>query len=354
MTKLKNYIAIVLDRSGSMSAVRREAVAVFNNLVQTIQQKSQDQETMVSFFTFANRAETMFFNADVLTLKPLQEHHYVPDGLTALFDGVGLAIDMFKGVRDAHEEHVSFLVIVITDGEENNSQRHTSDSINKLLKDTQSTDRWSFAFQVPPGSGKKFADYFGIPSDNIREWENTREGTIESGVATQAGLGNYFTARRAGKKAVRSFFVQTDMADVSADDIKGSLVDQSDRFKLYDVPREASVKEFVEQKTRKPYVIGSAYYLLMKTEKIQPRKQVLIMEKGKKAVWGGAKARKLIGLPDGAEAKVVPGNHANYDIYVQSTSVNRKLPRGTKLLFDTQQTTDLPPTWDHMTLTTSK
>jgi hypothetical protein len=40
----------------------------------------------------------------------------------------------------------------------------------------------------------------------------------------------------------------------------------------------------------------------------------------------------MIGLPANADAKVEPGNHANYDIFVQSTSVNRKLPRGTKLI----------------------
>jgi hypothetical protein len=56
------------------------------------------------------------------------------------------------------------------------------------------------------------------------------------------------------------------------------------------------------------------------------------MEKGSKAIYGGNAARSLIGLPYGAEAKVEPGNHANYDIFVQSTSTNRKLVRGTKLL----------------------
>lgn len=33
------------------------------------------------------------------------------------------------------------------------------------------------------------------------------------------------------------------------------------------------------------------------------------------------------------DAQVKPGNHANFDIFVQSTSFNRKLVRGTKLLY---------------------
>jgi hypothetical protein len=57
------------------------------------------------------------------------------------------------------------------------------------------------------------------------------------------------------------------------------------------------------------------------------------MEKKKGSIWGGYKARELIGLPtDGSLAIVEPGNHANYDIYVQSTSVNRLLVRGTNFL----------------------
>jgi len=98
------------------------------------------------------------------------------------------------------------------------------------------------------------------------------------------------------------------------------------------LPKEEVIKDFVEKKTRRPYVIGTAYYQLMKTEKVQAGKGVILVEKGKPQVWAGQAARAMIGLPAGSDAKVEPGNHANYDIYVQSTSVNRKLPRGTKLI----------------------
>lgn len=70
----------------------------------------------------------------------------------------------------------------------------------------------------------------------------------------------------------------------------------------------------------------------MKPEKVQGSKKVLLVEKGKPEVWAGSQARQMIGLPIAADAKVEPGNHANYDIFVQSTSVNRKLPRGTKII----------------------
>lgn len=357
----KTYVAFVLDRSGSMSSCWNEAIGAFNNTVETIKQQAKDQETSVTFYTFSNNSQQVFFNRNPNELNPLNPHDIRCDGMTALFDGVGDAVEALKKVKDANESHVSFLVITITDGGENNSTRYGTKErglhptgwgqapkkdLVELLRETQTTDRWSFVFQVPPGSKRGFV-MMGVPDDNIREWNNDRRGAIEADRATQVGLTSFFQGKKRGVNKVTQFFVETDMSNVDIDDIKKKLTDESDRYKQYDVSQEAVVKDFVESKTKREYVIGSAYYLLMKTEKVQPQKGVLIMEKKKKAVWAGRQARKLIGLPDGVEAKVCPGNHASYDIYVQSTSVNRKLPRGTKVLVDTQLTKGLSPTWDH-------
>jgi hypothetical protein len=148
---------------------------------------------------------------------------------------------------------------------------------------------------------------------------------------------------------VDTFYVQTDLSGLKARDVKRQLDDLSGHFRAYTVGRETDIKTFVESKTHKPYVVGQAFYCLTKPEKVQPNKAVLIAEKGKTAVWGGDQARELVGLPtDGvAHARVEPGNHANYDVYVQSTSVNRKLVRGTKVLIDPAMAKGLTPTWDH-------
>lgn len=57
------------------------------------------------------------------------------------------------------------------------------------------------------------------------------------------------------------------------------------------------------------------------------------MEKGKTPVYSGEWVRETLGLPKFGEVKVEPGNHGNWDIYVQSASTNRKLVRGTKLVY---------------------
>lgn len=210
----------------------------------------------------------------------------------------------------------------------------------------QKTDLWTFTFQLPPGQKHLFCQEYSVPSDNVMEWEATARGVEEASVATTMGLTGYFGARAKDQRSVTNFYITADMSKVDPKKVKTNLDDISDRFKVYEVGKEVAIKDFVEAKTGRPYVIGSAYYQLTKTEKVQPQKEVLVQEKGKKAVWGGDEARQLIGLPDGDSAKVVPGNMANWDVYIQSTSPNRKLVRGTKVLVDVKLKSGKRPTWD--------
>jgi hypothetical protein len=50
-------------------------------------------------------------------------------------------------------------------------------------------------------------------------------------------------------------------------------------------------------------------------------------------MFAGAEARKMIGLPTDRNARLHPGDHKNFDLFIQSFSVNRKLVAGTGLLY---------------------
>lgn len=352
--RLKNYVAIVLDRSGSMDTIRQETIDAYNAQIQKIKESSVDQDTSISLFMFANTVNVVYFNASLNAALPLSRSNYVPNGGTALFDGFATAVKMLKTVPDAKNENVSFLVITITDGEENQSQEYGEYNggprkIVEMIRENQITDRWTHAFLMPPGAGKKFSARFSVPSDNVREWVATRQGMKEAAVVTSAGIGNYFLARSAGQKSVAAFFHTTDLSKVKREDIRSKLQDISHYFKIYEVPTEARIDEFISGKSKRAYVVGSGYYQLMKKETIQPHKKVLIMEKSQPQIWGGPEARELIGLPSDADAKVTPGNHSNYDIFVQSKAPNRKLPRGTRVIYDPSLTSDTDVTWDYKT-----
>ena len=80
---------------------------------------------------------------------------------------------------------------------------------------------------------------------------------------------------------------------------------------------------------------GEIFYELSKKEKVQQYKQILVQDqKTGKFYRGWDKARKLLGLPDfqNGEIKVSPGTLGDFKVFVQSTSVNRKLVPGTTVV----------------------
>jgi len=356
--KLTNHFAIVIDESGSMAHLRSNVIEAVNNIINTIKTGADQfgQESTVSLYLFNNSVKRRFFKVPAINVATLTSLDYYPSGGTALFDGVGMAISDFESGVDASDPDTSFVILTYTDGEENSSQywhaqknyrtQGISRDVLELFRKVQSTDRYTITFQLPQGYGHRFANSYNIPAGNIREWEQTVKGVQDVQRSTVNSTLSYFTARSVGTKSVDNFYIQTDLSNLKKSDLK-KLDNLQNQFKAWTVEKESDVKTFVEGHGKK-FVIGSVYYALTKKEKVQPQKKVLVMEKGSKAVYGGAQARDLIGLPQGVNATVEPGNHANYDVYVQSTSVNRKLVRGTKVLFDTTLSVDLPSTWDHV------
>lgn len=359
-TKLKNYIAVVLDKSYSIQTygLEEKLRQAYNELVDTIKKNAEEsgQETVFSLFQFYGAVDHTVVDVPASKIEHLNSRTYRADGsATALLDAVGAAISYLKSRPDAKDENVSHLVVTLTDGEENASQTYRPDNIygqdkrctklSNLITECQYAGNWTLTFQLPHGFKDKFAKGYGIPADNIREWAQTDLGVKETFERTSSGVTQYFNSRASGQSRVQSFYCTTDLSKVSVRDIKKKLDDISNKFKSFVVDKEVDIKEFVEAKTKRAYVVGAAYYTLMKTEEIQPQKQVLIRQKGHLAVWGGDEARKLIGLPQGIKAKVTPGNHSEFDVFVQSTSVNRKLPRGTQVLVDMTKLTNDQETW---------
>lgn len=329
--RLINYIALVVDTSGSMSHLTSKLNESIREQVSAIKQNAHasGQETYVSVYLFNNYTHRIVNCA-------YPEAVHVPtvrcDGGTALMDAVGEAITDFKGSKFANESRTSFLVITLTDGEENSSKRVTRSEFERMIRDCQATDRWSFAFMTPPG-GRHALRNWGVPDGNVTEWDGYTEQSMDRVVA-QASLGtqSYYLARSAGETRTESFF--PDLSNVKLKDLK-KLDNLSDKFRRLKVGKETDISSFCSEKLGK-YEIGRAYYQLTKSEKIQDHKKLVIEDKKDKKLYGGDEARNLIGIASGpgVTVRVSPGNHANFNIFVNSTSMNRKLVRGTDLLYE--------------------
>ena len=109
------------------------------------------------------------------------------------------------------------------------------------------------------------------------------------------------------------------------------LTDVTNRVKASKVEKEVSIKDFIESKGE-AYRKGDAFYPLTKKETVDQDKKILVQDKKTGRYYTGKAVRKILGLPE-QSAKLAPGNMAWLNVYLQSTSDNRKLVRGTELVY---------------------
>jgi hypothetical protein len=107
------------------------------------------------------------------------------------------------------------------------------------------------------------------------------------------------------------------------------------RFQVLDVDEDTSIREFVEDNGL-TFHKGRGFYEFTKTETVQGYKEIILQERATGDFYAGEKARELIGLPLGETARIRPSALEKYAVFVQSTSVNRKLIGGTKFLYEVE------------------
>jgi hypothetical protein len=332
---MKQYVGISRDHSGSMSSLRDPARRDYNENIAAIKNAANENkvDTIVSVVRcgIKNSVDREVVNSNVQILRPLDS--YQTDGNTPLFDSVGELIDLLSKVPDADDPNVSFLVMAVTDGEENASKHWTSHALTEKFRALQATDRWTFVFRVPRGYKAQLAR-LGVPEGNIQEWEQTERGMRESSVNTQSAVASYYSGIARGVRSTDHFYANA--KSVTPTMARQTLTDISQEVSIWPVVSGGSqIRSFVESKiTPRIMDLGSAFYQLTKTEReVQSYKLICIREKSTGRVYGGQSARNLLGLPLQGTIRLSPGDHGDWDIYVQSTSNNRLLIAGTNVLY---------------------
>jgi hypothetical protein len=324
-----NHIALVLDASGSMDGLKKEVVQVADNQIAYLAKRSKelDQETRVSVYLFEGRkTQCLIYDKDVLRLPSINGLYSI-GGNTPLIDATLRAIDDLGKTPELYGEH-AFLTYVITDGEENSST-NTAETLKKTLN--KLPDNWTVAVFVPNANGVYEAKKFGFEKDNIAVWDASAKGVKEVGEVLRRTTEQFMTARASGIRGYKNLF-KLDLNNISTKAVQKLDKLGPGQFRMLKVDDDSDIAGFVEYKVGRPYKLGEGYYQLTKPVKVQPQKQIAIYDKKAHAVYTGANARKLIGLDVNYEVKVEPASLPNYEIFIQSTSVNRKLFAGTKLL----------------------
>ncbi|GAA4843378.1 vWA domain-containing protein [Kitasatospora terrestris] len=350
-----NHVSLVVDNSGSMRKHEAQLVRVVDEFVKGLQEESDrlGHETRISLYSFDHEVENLVWDMDVKHLPSLRGLYRVDNGATALIEAAVKSIDDLKNIWEGYGEH-SFLQVVVTDGEENASgcsetgQMHVrmggkrgAAVLDKWLGRIRGAmdalpDHWTSAILVPNSLAKRTAQEYGFPAGNIAIWDADSTQGVEEAIGTvKSAATSFLRGREQGVRGTKNLFAMGQ--DLSAADVKANL-DALDNGKyiLIPVDQQSPIREFVTSAGH-AYKTGCAFYELSKREKIQGNKQLAVAEKDPATgrmtgrVFSGPAARQLLGLPQ-AEATVKPGDNPSYTVFVQSTSVNRKLVTGTKLL----------------------
>jgi len=194
------HIAVVLDRSGSMSTCATDTVGGFNAFVED--QKKVPGEATLTLAQFDDVYELVH---NGIALKDVPSLDFHPRGYTALLDAIGKTINdtgawLSQKPEDQRPERVFF--VILTDGAENASREFTREQIFKMIRHQEDAYKWQFIFLGANQDAIKAGAGIGIKMDSALTYNasNTSE-------AYRTFSGSLTGARTSGKAAA---FTSTD------------------------------------------------------------------------------------------------------------------------------------------------
>ena len=176
--KTQIYNLVILDKSGSMESIRKEAIDGYNETLGSIkstQLKFMDtQEHFVSLAAFCGHGVEMIHDmTPICEAEELTWDKYRPCCMTPLFDTIGISVRNLQ-TRIADKPDSLIIVTIITDGHENASKEWNSQSVHRLIEDCKE-EGWTFSFIGAGEAVIKVATTISIT--NTMVGENTSEGT---------------------------------------------------------------------------------------------------------------------------------------------------------------------------------
>lgn len=149
----KTEIAFILDRSGSMEPMTHAAISGFNEFLAaqqaTLDDHGKPMPATFSLILFDHEYLPVHNREDIRTARPLDLETYVPRGSTALLDAIGRTIDHIgKELAGTPESDrpSKVIIAILTDGEENASQRYSMAQINQHITHQTRKYQWEFLF----------------------------------------------------------------------------------------------------------------------------------------------------------------------------------------------------------------
>ncbi len=225
-TNLSFLIEFLLDETGSMDSCRDTTISGFNEYVNS--QKNNEGECLFTLTKFDSHGlRTPYTDLNIKNVPVLTRAGYEPNAMTNLYDAIGLRIKALEERAAAKSGSVSKLMVIMTDGKDNQSREFTSDSIKKMIA-AKEAEGWSFAFLGANQDAWQVGQQFGMSKGNTMTYDTNN--VIGAMATLSAATTTYRSVRSSGAvgsmEAARGFFSPEAMAapvDVKAGDFNAKV-----------------------------------------------------------------------------------------------------------------------------------
>ena len=177
------YNVIILDESGSMTAIYDQALSGINEVLSGIrknQEEFPDQQHYVSIVTFEGNGiagiKTRRDRLPIGKVGDFTQKDYRPGGCTPLYDAMGKTLNELEGQISADDR---VMATIITDGYENASEEYSGKAVKALVSRLREKG-WTFAYIGANQDAVEVARDLNI--DNALNFDATAEGVCKMSV----------------------------------------------------------------------------------------------------------------------------------------------------------------------------
>lgn len=185
----KTEIVVILDRSGSMQKIKADMEGGFETFID--KQKAEPGECLVSLYQFDDKYEVVYEGRPIAEVGKL---NLVPRSTTALLDAVGKSLantaERFAKMDEA-DRAGAVVLMVITDGQENDSHEWELAQVRDALKDAEDVRKWQVVFMAADAGAFKDAQAMGIKGHRLGMVDKSAAGVRSAYAATSEGLSEY-------------------------------------------------------------------------------------------------------------------------------------------------------------------
>jgi Mg-chelatase subunit ChlD len=204
MNSNKAHITMILDRSGSMSAVASDVIGAVNRFIDD--QKATPGECTFTLVQFDDRDpyEVIQDAVKITDANHLSATTYVPRGNTPLLDAIGKGIvSLGETLANTPENDRPGKVIFViqTDGQENASREYTYDRIKEMVKHQTDSYNWQFVFLGADQDAIASGGSIGVRATSSLSYNNNPNSNKVAFAATSANV----SSLRTGKKSDLSY-----------------------------------------------------------------------------------------------------------------------------------------------------